>query len=37
VYLVRPDGYVALANPAASVEALAAYVDVRKLKPRTPS
>jgi hypothetical protein len=37
VYLVRPDGYVALANAAASVEALAAYVDVRKLKPRTPS
>jgi hypothetical protein len=37
VYLVRPDGYVALANPAASGEALASYVDVRKLKPRTPS
>jgi hypothetical protein len=37
VYLVRPDGYVALANAAASVDALASYLDVRKLKPRTPS
>jgi hypothetical protein len=37
VYLVRPDGYVALANAAASAQALTAYVDVRKLKPRAPS
>jgi 2-polyprenyl-6-methoxyphenol hydroxylase-like FAD-dependent oxidoreductase len=37
VYLVRPDGYVALANAAAGAAALASYVDVRKLKPRTPS
>ncbi|MEO8567078.1 MAG: FAD-dependent monooxygenase [Betaproteobacteria bacterium] len=37
VYLVRPDGYVALANAAGSAEALTAYLDVRKLKPRTPS
>jgi hypothetical protein len=37
VYLVRPDGYVALANAAASVDALTSYVDVRELKPRTPS
>jgi len=37
VYLVRPDGYVALANDGASAGALASYVDVRKIKPRTPS
>jgi 2-polyprenyl-6-methoxyphenol hydroxylase-like FAD-dependent oxidoreductase len=37
VYLVRPDGYVALANAAGSAEALASYVDVRKIKPRTLS
>jgi hypothetical protein len=37
VYLVRPDGYVALANSAGSAEALASYVDVRKIKPRTLS
>jgi hypothetical protein len=37
VYLVRPDGYIALADSAGSAKALAAYLDVRKLKPRTPS
>jgi 2-polyprenyl-6-methoxyphenol hydroxylase-like FAD-dependent oxidoreductase len=37
VYLVRPDGYVALADSAASAEALTAYLDVRKIKLRTPS
>jgi hypothetical protein len=37
VYLVRPDGYIALADSAGSAKALTAYLDVRKLKPRTPS
>ena len=37
VYLVRPDGYVALADSAGSAQALTAYLDARKLKPRTPS
>jgi 2-polyprenyl-6-methoxyphenol hydroxylase-like FAD-dependent oxidoreductase len=31
VYLVRPDGYVALADPHASVQAIASYLDSRKL------
>jgi 2-polyprenyl-6-methoxyphenol hydroxylase-like FAD-dependent oxidoreductase len=31
VYLVRPDGYVALADPAASAAALASYLDTRTL------
>jgi 2-polyprenyl-6-methoxyphenol hydroxylase-like FAD-dependent oxidoreductase len=37
VYLVRPDGYIALADSAGSAKALTAYLDVRELKPRTPS
>jgi 2-polyprenyl-6-methoxyphenol hydroxylase-like FAD-dependent oxidoreductase len=37
VYLVRPDGYIALADSAGSAKALTAYLDVRKLRPRTPS
>jgi hypothetical protein len=37
VYLVRPDGYIALADSAASAKALTAYLDVRKIKLRTPS
>jgi len=37
VYLVRPDGYVALADSAGRAKALTAYLDLRKLKPRTPS
>jgi hypothetical protein len=37
VYLVRPDGYIALADAAGSAKALTAYLDVRKLRPRTPS
>ena len=37
LYLVRPDGYIALADSAGSAKALAAYLDVRELKPRTPS
>jgi 2-polyprenyl-6-methoxyphenol hydroxylase-like FAD-dependent oxidoreductase len=31
VYLVRPDGYVALADPAGSVTALTSYLDAREL------
>jgi len=31
VYLVRPDGYVALADPTGSAVALASYVDIRNL------
>jgi hypothetical protein len=31
VYLVRPDGYVALANPEGSATALTSYLDARKL------
>jgi hypothetical protein len=37
VYLVRPDGYIALADSTGSARALTAYLDARKLKPRTPS
>jgi 2-polyprenyl-6-methoxyphenol hydroxylase-like FAD-dependent oxidoreductase len=37
VYLLRPDGYIALADAAGGGKALAAYLDLRKLKPRTPS
>jgi len=37
VYLVRPDGYVALADSAGAAQALTAYLDARMLKPRTPS
>jgi 2-polyprenyl-6-methoxyphenol hydroxylase-like FAD-dependent oxidoreductase len=33
LYLVRPDGYVALADPDASVAALTSYLDARKLTP----
>jgi FAD binding domain len=31
VYLVRPDGYVALADPAGSATAIASYLDAREL------
>jgi 2-polyprenyl-6-methoxyphenol hydroxylase-like FAD-dependent oxidoreductase len=34
VYLIRPDGYVALANPAANPTTIAAYLDARQLIPR---
>jgi hypothetical protein len=34
-YLVRPDGYVALAQPDGSGAAIASYLDARKLVPRT--
>ena len=33
VYLVRPDGYVALADPADTTEPLRSYLDARKLLP----
>jgi len=33
VYLLRPDGHVALANPEGSARAVAAYLDARKLTP----
>ena len=33
VYLIRPDGYVALAAPAGSATAITAYLDARKLTP----
>jgi hypothetical protein len=31
LYLVRPDGYIALANPSGSAAAIASYFDARKL------
>ena len=31
VYLLRPDGYVALANPEGSAMAVTSYLDARKL------
>ena len=33
VYLVRPDGYVALADPEGSISAVASYLDARKIIP----
>ena len=33
VYLVRPDGYVALADPVGSAAAVTSYLDARKLTP----
>jgi hypothetical protein len=35
VYLVRPDGYLALADPEGSPAAVASYLDARKITPRT--
>ena len=32
VYLVRPDGYVALADPEGRAAAVASYLDARKIK-----
>jgi len=37
VYLVRPDGYVALADPDASVSRLEAYLDARRVRPKSSS
>jgi len=34
VYLVRPDGYVALADPQGSATAIPSYLDARKLTPK---
>jgi hypothetical protein len=34
VYLVRPDGYVALADPAGNATAITSYLDARKLMSR---
>jgi 2-polyprenyl-6-methoxyphenol hydroxylase-like FAD-dependent oxidoreductase len=36
VYLVRPDGYVALAAPEGNAAAIASYFDVRRLVPVKP-
>jgi hypothetical protein len=33
VYLVRPDGYVALADPEGSAAAVTSYLDARKITP----
>ena len=33
VYLVRPDGYVGLADPEAAPETLTSYLDARNLRP----
>jgi len=35
VYLVRPDGYVALASPRGSGAAIGSYRDARTLRPTT--
>jgi 2-polyprenyl-6-methoxyphenol hydroxylase-like FAD-dependent oxidoreductase len=35
VYLVRPDGYVALADPVGRATAIASYFDVRRLSPNS--
>jgi hypothetical protein len=37
VYLVRPDGYVALADPDPSASRLEAYLDARRVRPKIPS
>ena len=34
VYLVRPDGYVALADPHSGATAVTSYLDARKIAPR---
>jgi hypothetical protein len=34
VYLVRPDGYIALAEREGGAMAIASYLDARKLAPR---
>ncbi len=35
LYLVRPDGYIGLADPHARPDALVSYLDARKLTPRS--
>ena len=34
VYLVRPDGYLGLVDPAKSTAAVTSYLDARKITPR---
>jgi hypothetical protein len=34
VYLVRPDGYVAVADPHGSAMTITSYLDARKLAPK---
>jgi hypothetical protein len=36
-YLVRPDGYVGLADSVASVVAVTSYLDAHGLKPEEPT
>ena len=36
IYLLRPDGHVALANADGSATTIAAYLDARKLSPLMP-
>jgi 2-polyprenyl-6-methoxyphenol hydroxylase-like FAD-dependent oxidoreductase len=35
VYLIRPDGYVALADPEGSARAITSYLDARRIVPKT--
>jgi len=35
VYLVRPDGYVAVADPQGSAMTITSYLDMRRLAPKT--
>jgi 2-polyprenyl-6-methoxyphenol hydroxylase-like FAD-dependent oxidoreductase len=35
IYLVRPDGYLGLVDPAKSAAAVTSYLDARKITPRT--
>jgi hypothetical protein len=36
IYLVRPDGYVALANPIGNARAISKYLDAHEFKPASP-
>jgi hypothetical protein len=36
VYLVRPDGYVGLADAAGALKTLEGYLDARSIRPRPP-
>ena len=37
VYLVRPDGYVAMADPEGHAETLTSYIDTRQITPTAPN